>query len=162
MRHLHQAEIVHGPVMALGARLAAGKHLVNREPHVLIGGEPRQQRVVLEHDAAVRPRLVHFAILEQDHSRGRRKQPGDDVEQGRLAATGMADDGNELAAIELQRNLVEHFGRLRAALEALADQLDGQIGLRHCWLHQLAAVPRVTALPAIATTRSSTKPIKPT
>ena len=45
--------------------LRAAEHLVDREPHVVVDREPRQQRVVLEHDGAVRTGLVDLALLQQ-------------------------------------------------------------------------------------------------
>ena len=37
-------------------------------------------------------------------------QPGDDVEQGRLAASARADDGDELAAVSVQSQPPQHAG----------------------------------------------------
>ena len=103
MRHLHQLEIVHGPGVALGARFRAGEHLVDREPHVVVDGEPGQQRVVLEHDRAVGAGLIDLAFLEQDAAQGGSNEARHDVEQRGLAAAGMTDDRDVFAAIDRSR-----------------------------------------------------------
>ena len=105
VRHLHEIEIVHGPGVPLGARLRAGEHLVDREPDVVVDGEPRQQRMVLEHDRAVGAGLVDLAVLQQHAAGRRRHQAGDDVEQRGLAAAGMADDRDVLALLDRERDV---------------------------------------------------------
>jgi hypothetical protein len=74
-------------------------HLDERQQHVLARGEVRKQVVCLENGAdaaAVREQVVFVEM----RLRGRRwlrlpvghRQPGDDAQQGRLAAAGGADD----------------------------------------------------------------------
>ena len=43
MRHLHEVEIAHDPVMPLGPALGAAEHFRHRQIDVLVDGEPRQQ-----------------------------------------------------------------------------------------------------------------------
>ncbi|MCY1302567.1 hypothetical protein D9M70_522300 [compost metagenome] len=87
MRHLHEFKIAHRPVVALGLALGAREDLVDAEADVLVDGQPGQQRVVLEDDGAIRPRLVGNAAVEQHDAGRRQRQAGNDVEQSRLAAT---------------------------------------------------------------------------
>ncbi len=125
--HLHQVEIVQRPGVALGARLGDAEHLVNRKPHVLIGREPRQQAMVLEHDRAIRPRLVDLTILQQHAARRCQDQAGNDVEQRGFSAAGMSDDGDEFAMLDGERDIGEHVGALASAPVDLGDVIDLQI-----------------------------------
>ena len=55
VRHLHEIEVVHDPVVALvRATWSPQNTLSTASLHVGVDGEPRQQRVVLEHHGAVR------------------------------------------------------------------------------------------------------------
>ena len=47
----------------------------------------------------------------------------------RLAAAGMADDRDELALLDAERDVVQHFGLGRAAGEGLVDVVDLEIGI---------------------------------
>ena len=160
VRHLHELEIVHRPLVALRPRALAGEHLVHREAHVVVDREPGEQRVVLEHDGAVGTRFIDLLVLEEDGAIRHRDQSGDDVEQRRLSAAGMTNDGDELALFDAERDVPEHLGLAAAAVEDFVDVVDLEIG-SHAQVPQLAAVPRVTMLATLATMRSSTKPIRP-
>ena len=72
--HLHEVEVVHDPVVPLGAASCfAPKHLVHREAHVLVDGQPRQQAVVLEHHGAIGPGAVDLAVFEKHRAGGDRR-----------------------------------------------------------------------------------------
>ena len=77
-----------------------GKHLVDGQADVLEDGQPRQQRVVLEHDAAVRPGPGDRLAVQRDRAGVGRDQPGDQRDERRLARARVADDGDELAALD--------------------------------------------------------------
>ena len=73
------------------------------ERHVLGDRPPREQRVALEHDAAIGPRSDDEGAVDP-HLAGRRLvEPGDDVEQRRLAAARGAEQAHELAVGDLHR-----------------------------------------------------------
>jgi hypothetical protein len=160
VRHLHEVEIVHDPLMLLGPALLAAQHLAHGKLHVVVNREPGQQRVVLEHHRPVGSRLLHLIALEQDGARCDLRKSGDQVEQGRLAAPGMADDRDHLALLDLERDIVQHVGLHVVAGERFVDMVDLEIGA-HDDLLQLAVVPRVTSEPTAATSRSSRKPTTP-
>ena len=65
-----------------------------REFDVLAGGQPGKQRRLLEEEAPGR-RDLHAA-------RRRIVKPGDQIQQGALAAAGRADEADELAGLDLQ------------------------------------------------------------
>ena len=138
----------------------AAEDLGHGEVDVLVDRQPGQQAVVLEHHGAVGSGAVDLLVLEQ-HGAGRDLgQPGDQVEQRRLAAAGMADDRDEFALVDGQLDVLEHFGDMAAAGEGLVDMVELQIG-GHRSSPQFAVVPRVTKAPTAATSRSRQKPTTP-
>src|SRR6185503_10159407 len=68
---------------------------------------PRQQAVALEHEAAVAARSMHRAPVEQNLARARRFEAGDDAQEGGLAAAGGADHRNELAALDVEVDVLQ-------------------------------------------------------
>src|ERR1039457_3269019 len=124
MRHLYEIEVMQRPGVTLSARLRAAKYLVHGQPHIVVDREPRQQAVVLEHDRAVRRRLVHLVSLEYNPAVGCRREPGDDVKQRRSSAAGVADDRDVFAFLDLESDLLEHAGFVSAAREGLVDVID--------------------------------------
>src|SRR6185503_3785186 len=147
------------PFVPLALALAGREHLVHGEAHVFVYREPGQQRVILEHDRTIRSGLMHFAPLEKHVAAGRLRQPRDDVEQRRLAAAGVADDGDVFALADFQRDVTQHLAAQLSLAEGLADVFDLQILVFH--VHTLT-VPLPISLPARATRRSSRKPTTPT
>jgi hypothetical protein len=93
-----------GPPLALADALQA-----QRELDVLRGGEPGQQRRLLEHQRRPRPGTSTVPSSA--------RRAGDEVEQRRLAAAGGAEQADELALRRPQADVVEHE---RAVPEALA------------------------------------------
>jgi hypothetical protein len=124
---ISEGEIVHDPGVAFGALLGLGEDLVDAEPDVLVHGQPWQQAVVLEHHRAIRSRRVHLAVLEQHAAHGGVGQACDDVEQGRLAATGMADDRDVFALVDGEIDILQHLRGGCAAGENLVDMVELQI-----------------------------------
>ena len=73
--------------------------------------------------------------VEQHLAVGRLVEPGDDAQQGRLAAAGRTEDGDEVVFLHVE---VDRQQRLRALaarpVEDARHALDGQLG-RHSVLH---------------------------
>src|SRR4051812_14426666 len=72
----------------------------------------RIERVVLEHHrnvALFRLDIVDDAIADRNGPRGDVFEPGEHPQQGRLAATGGADQHDELAIIDRNRHAVQNF-----------------------------------------------------
>ncbi|KAI3492655.1 hypothetical protein L1887_42709 [Cichorium endivia] len=61
--HLHAVEVVLNPLPALCLAHAVAKHVIDRQGHVVEAGEPRQQRMVLEHHGTFRTRPGDFAVI---------------------------------------------------------------------------------------------------
>jgi len=85
--------------------------------------------VALEDDAAVQARTGHLAAVHDHLAAARGIEARQDVEDGRLAATGVADHADELAALQGEGDVVED-GR-GAGREALGEAPDLQEGGAH-------------------------------
>ncbi len=113
--------------MPLGLRCAA---LAQPEGDVLPHGQPRKQRVGLKHHATIGAWAGDFAPVECDPSAGRPIEAGDDPEQRRLAATGRAEDGDEVVVADVERGRLQRPGRRVAGAggEGARDLIDPKQG----------------------------------
>ncbi|GAA0927677.1 hypothetical protein GCM10009558_040310 [Virgisporangium aurantiacum] len=115
---MDQADRLVGAPPHLGPRQPA--HLQS-EGDVLADGQVREQGVVLEHHAEPAPfrwqRIQPGAVLP-DLPAAERQQPGQTVERGGLAATGRAEEGDELAPLDGQSQIGEGVVRAEAAGDA--------------------------------------------
>ena len=75
--------------------------------HVLLDVEPGKQRIVLEHDAAVRPRALDGNAVEQDLTAIGPFKTGQNIQQGRLAAAARAEQCQKFAWLDVKRKSVE-------------------------------------------------------
>ena len=116
--------------------------------------------MVLEHHGTVGTGIVDLAVLEQNAAAAGLRQARHNIQERGLAAAGVADDGDVLALLDVDRDVLQDLGLHRTARERLADVIDPQIA--HCSSPQLAAVPRVTIDAVNATMRSRMKPMMPT
>ena len=107
------------------------------EQHVVERGAPGHQAVALEHDADLAAEETE--LLERvvpDHARlsgARLDQAGHDVEHGGLAAAGFAQHGDDLALVDVERQLVDgdEVAAAVGAAEDLADVLEADDGFGH-------------------------------
>src|ERR1700731_3147264 len=91
---------------------------------IAFDAEPGKQRVALEDHGAVEAWPLDGLVIDDDGSRGGLVQTGEQIEHGRLAATGMPDDAGELAARHGEPQIVEHGGHTAARRgKALGDTL---------------------------------------
>ena len=104
MREPGQRQIFAGNLVALGLRHAA--HL-RTEPDIVEHGFPGEQGKRLEYDTALRAGPNDRLTVEQDLAAGIGNEAGDHVEDRGLAAAGRADDGNELALLDVQRDVMD-------------------------------------------------------
>ena len=115
LRELHQLE---HPAHALSDLRSGPAAQRQAEGDVVEHGQVREQRVVLEdhaEPAALGRQVIDRASIEPDLAARGRKQPGQQVQRGGLAAARRPQEGDELAAVYVERELVEH----RAGAEAL-------------------------------------------
>ena len=88
---------------ALAADLRAEADIVGRL-------QVRKQRIGLEHHgdvALLRRQVVGAHAADQQIAGGDRLQPGQHAQQGRLAAAGRADQHDELAALDVEADVLE-------------------------------------------------------
>ena len=91
------------------------RHLVELKPqrHVVDRGAPRHQPVVLKNDADLAAEPVEIGIgivaLHRDTAVRRLDQAGDQIERRRLAAAGLAENGDQLAAPDRKAQIANRF-----------------------------------------------------
>src|SRR6185503_13291791 len=115
----------HLEVLVDGRRPLGLRHVAHaqREAHVLLGAEPRQERrarVLEEHDAIL-ARAAHRRALEVHAAAARLLEAGEDIEQRRLAAARGAEQAEELALRDFEIDAVEREVALRVLAELLPD-----------------------------------------
>ena len=126
-----QAHHVDRAQRPLGPRRRRHPPRLQPDLHVLLHGEPGQQRERLEHHRGVPVGPYQPPAAEQHLALGRCDQAGDAAQQGGLAAAAAAEQRDELALADVQRDAVEHRHRValrpgeRFAQRADADQRPG-------------------------------------
>mmetsp|Transcript_27893 Transcript_27893/g.52174 ORF Transcript_27893/g.52174 Transcript_27893/m.52174 type:complete len:340 (+) Transcript_27893:987-2006(+) len=109
----HLGQEIAGVVLDLVAG-PVGMPGLDAEGDVLEGREPRQERIVLEHDAPIQRGAGHFEPVHLDHAGGRFGEAGEDVHDGGLATARVTEDADEFALFDPEAGVFEH--RHRAAL----------------------------------------------
>src|SRR5262250_2745550 len=125
----HRASLRPGQALDHGAEL-----------HVLDGGAPGKERVLLEHHPAVGPGLGHLVAVHEDVAGGRLDEACDHVEERGLATAGWAEETGEAVLRQLQAHLVESEGALDVALRHTLD-LDRLHASPRAWLRQRRSRP---------------------
>ena len=72
---------------------------------ILADGQPRKQRIGLEHHAAIGARLADGPSAHLDRAAGAVLQAGDQIEQARLATARGADDDTEFLLLDIERQV---------------------------------------------------------
>jgi hypothetical protein len=80
---------------------------VEPELDILRGGAPGKQRILLEYDAAVATGSGDRPAIEQDTAAGRRGEPGQQIEQGGFSAAARADQSEEFAGANVERDVLQ-------------------------------------------------------
>jgi len=96
------------------AAASAARHFLDlqAELDVLRHGHILEQRVVLEDEADIARlggQVGHVAFVQEDLALVGVRQAGDDVEHGGLAAAAGAEQHEELAVLDLQRNVIDDY-----------------------------------------------------
>ena len=94
--------------------------------HIVEHGQPGEQREALEHHRHALGRPVDRLAVERHRALGRAGEAGDEPQQGRLAAAGAAEQRDDLARAQGQRDVLQDRRALlaRALGEALAHMGD--------------------------------------
>jgi hypothetical protein len=136
-KQAHQLEHALGACLDVGSRKAP--HL-ERKHHVLRRRHVREQRVVLEHHtdiALVGPAQGKVTAVELDRAAGRIFEAGDHQERCGLAGAAGAQEGDELATLDVDRDVVDGV-----ALAVIGFDHFAQAKIRH-------GQPRAGARPTI-------------
>ena len=99
---------------------------LQRERDVVDDGAPGERGLLLEDHADRWVRPAHALARDLDRALVAVEQPADDVEQGRFAAAGGADDAHELAGRDRERDVVDRREHAVRRLETLDDIVDNQ------------------------------------
>src|SRR3954463_5164784 len=108
---------------------------VDGKQHVFQHGPPGKEHRRLEDDSYVAARSGDGRAPELDLPAARRKQPGEDLEQSRLAATRRSDESDELALPDVEVDVLEGEDRAARSRVLLAQSPHGDdaVGrVRHC------------------------------
>src|SRR5262249_11859232 len=97
--------------------------ILQAEGDVVGDPQPGQQARLLEDDADLLVRLADDRAVEHHPALGRRIEPGDGAQHGRLAAAAAADDDEDLARRHFGRDAVE---RAYAVGVDLADAVEDE------------------------------------
>src|SRR5580698_1076104 len=116
LRKPHKAD---GVIDAIGDLFFRQTRGAQAERDIVAYAEPRHARVFLEDDAdAVRHLAAQFLALEAHAATGGSDQARGLIQQGRLAATGRTDNGEELAAADLEIDRAQRLQAGRSAITA--------------------------------------------
>src|SRR5690554_2828766 len=96
----HQMDVFPGNALALFSGNAAHLRTESHIPHDRL---PREKGKVLEHHPAIGPGALNRTAVQQHLAAGRFYKPGNDVQDGGLAAAAGTEDGNELSGFDLER-----------------------------------------------------------
>ena len=80
---------------------------LEREDDVAHDVAPLEQNRRLEDHTQVVDRSTHPAAADLDLAAGDARHPGRHLEQGRLAATALAKERNELASLDFERHVAQ-------------------------------------------------------
>ena len=86
--------------------------------HVAQHGTPGEKGFVefLKYEDEIGRRAADLSPVHNDFAGARNGEPGNGHEQGGLAATGQADEGNKLSGLDLTRDVFNRHGRRAAEL----------------------------------------------
>ena len=113
---------------------AAQHRVLQTYRDVLLHVEPREQAVILKHDAALQPRAGDGLAIDQDPPVIFLIEPQNQAQQRGLAAAAGADNADEFAGGDVELNVVQYLqlGRAaRAGGKTLADVFQGQAVVEH-------------------------------
>ena len=104
---------------------------VDLQHHVRQHVAPVEHDGVLEHDADIGLRAVDALVADGDRAGAVGNEAGDHLENGGLAATARADDGDELRLPDIEIDVGAGFDHAVLGLIALADVLQPNVRSIH-------------------------------
>ena len=119
-----------------------------RQQHVVENGAPLQQHGFLKDDADVARGMQERRAVEEKLAAAGPDQRADELEQGRLAATRRADEGDELVLLDRERDVFERRDPTVTRSVGLVQPLDLDLAQR------LQLGGRITSPPSCPRLRS--------
>ena len=104
--------------------LLAAEYALDREHHVARASQPRQQTMVLKNHRPLRRRAGDFALVAEQNAAARQRQPGNQIEQRRFAATGVPNQRDNFAFTHRQIDVLQRDEFSLFGVKSLADALD--------------------------------------
>ena len=80
---------------------------LSRQADVFFDGLPGEEPIILEDDGQIRPGTGHFLAGKADLSFCRRLQAGDEPQEGRFPAARWPDDGQVLAFVQAEADMLQ-------------------------------------------------------
>src|SRR5437667_167725 len=117
------------PLRHLSRRAGGNASDLRSERDILAHRVPGEQRVLLENDAPVGTGPINTHPVNEDLSAIGPDVSGDEVQQCRLPASRIAEEGDEFALRGLERHPAEHEPAVRrgGGIETLVDVFDGEL-----------------------------------
>ena len=103
--------------LALASRKALGS---KREFEVLLDGQPREERRLLEHQEPLRAGAIDRAPIDRNVPAAGSEMPGQGVEQSGFAAPRWAEQANELTGVNVDVDVLQRLD-VRVAVPQLRD-----------------------------------------
>jgi hypothetical protein len=122
-----------GEALGRDLRAARGRRSVklHRQLDVLLDRVPRKQRRLLEDERELLDRALRRHAVDDDLAAGDGIEPGDELQDRRLAAAARADQRDEVAALRLEAHVVEDHRPVAVALHDAGELDDGEGFRRH-------------------------------
>jgi hypothetical protein len=114
----------HAPRALVRRHIRTRGPVLKREADIAFDRLPREQRVILEHDAAIDAGAGDFRAIDHDGAGRRRHEPRHHVQQRRFPAARRADDHDELAIRHRKRRLRQREHALARRRERFGDAAD--------------------------------------
>ncbi len=105
-----QADLVEQGNGAFSPLLSRDTAHLECQLHILLDGQPGEQRKGLEHNGGMGIHACKHIIAIQHHARGGLVQAGNDAQERALAAAGRTDEGDELSLLHAQVDIL-HGGK---------------------------------------------------
>jgi hypothetical protein len=102
--------------------------------HVLAHGFPWEKRRLLKDNSAIRAGTIDLGAINQQRPGMGQLKTGDGADEAGFSTTGWAEDGQELAGLDVEGKIIESDDRVAAAAKHQRHilEIDGALSHRAC------------------------------